>query len=398
MSRALTTALTKLKKTYPSAVREIADASIERYFLGSPQLNYLFGGGYPTDRIVQLHGPESSGKSTLSTYIGGEIQKREEHNIVVYVDFERTFDATYAENLGLDTTLYQDGGKFIFLRPENGEEAFTILEELVRSGEIGLVIWDSDTTTPSRAQQADEYGKASFGGSAKVFSEGLRKFNPILDKYGTSLIMISQERDNVGALYGPDYKVTGGRAIKFYATNRSRITRTGYIKEKGETIGIDMKIRNGKNKAGIPFRQAELSLMFNGGFDVNKEYMDFIVMLKIVDQAGAYFKSEKYGFSLQGRAKLQEWLDAHPKEYADIKLQVNQALCGETELDANNVAPDEEEVPVRAPKVEEAKFVEEGKVEKKTKPKVEGNESDKTDVTDEVTDVAENTEEIPEIK
>ena len=344
MGRALTAALTKLQKSHKDSIRDVeTSAIIDRYFLDSPQLNFLFGGGYPVDRIVQFHGPESSGKSTLATYIGGQLQKREEKNVVIYVDFERTFEKEYARNLGLDL----DPKKFIFLRPENGEEAFTIVEELVRTGEIALIIWDSDSTTATKSQIGDEYGKANFGGVAKLMSEGLRKFNPILEKFKTSLIMISQERDNIGALYGPDYKVTGGRAIKFYASNRSRITRIGYIKEKGVTIGIEMRVKNGKNKAGIPFREAELTLMFDGGFDTEKEYMDFIVMLGIVEQKGAYFRSSKYDFNLQGRTKLQEWLDEHPAEYDEIKQEINRRLCGETILDEDNEAPEDDDLPIR---------------------------------------------------
>ena len=157
------------------------------------------------------------------------------------------------------------------------------------------------------------------------------------------------------SLYGPDYKVTGGRAIKFYASNRSRITKIETMKEKGEAVGIVMRVRNGKNKAGIPFRVAELRLYFHGGFDTNQEYMDFIVSLGIVKQAGAYFKSEKYGFNLQGRAKLQSWLDEHPEEYAEIKQQVTEQLSGITVLDKDNEIPPEEEeqIAIRAATIPE---------------------------------------------
>jgi recombination protein RecA len=140
-------------------VRDVNTSGIiERFFLESPQLNFLFGGGYPIGRIIQLHGPESGGKSTLATYIGGEVQRKrkDEHNVVVYVDFERTFETTFAQKLGLMT----DTDHLVFLRPENGEEAFEICQELLRTNSIGLVIWDSDTTTPSAAQINDEYGKA----------------------------------------------------------------------------------------------------------------------------------------------------------------------------------------------------------------------------------------------
>ena len=334
MSKALNAALTKLEKTYQSAIRDVkVSGKIERFYLESPQLNYLFGGGFPIGRIVQLHGPESGGKSTLSTYIAGETQKkRADHNVVVYVDFERTFEEKFANRLGLDTSP----DKFVFLRPENGEEGFTILEELVRTNEIGLVILDSDTTMPSVNQIAKDYGAGAFGPGAKLMSDALRKFNPILEKYKTSMINISQERDAVGEMYGPGYKITGGRAIKFYASNRSRVQRIDYIKEKGIITGINMRVKNEKNKAGVPYREAEMSLMFDSGFDVNKEYMDFIISLGIVDQRGAYFKSDEYGFSLQGREKFQEWLDTHPEEYEAIKLRVNDALCTENILDVNN--------------------------------------------------------------
>jgi recombination protein RecA len=280
------------------------------------------------------------------------LQKKEKQNVIVYVDFERTFEKDYAATLGLDL----DKNKFIFLQPLDGETAFTILEEIVKSEEVGLIIWDSDTTTPTKSQLADVYGKASFGGNAKLFSEALRKFNPLLARTRTSMIIISQERDNIGALYGPDYKVTGGRAIKFYASNRSRITKTGYLKEKGVVTGIEMKVKNGKNKAGIPFRQAELTLMFEDGFDTSKEYIDFLILLNIIEQRGAYFKSDEFGFNFQGRVKLQEWLDSHPEEYATLKLRVNNALCGTTVLDeeTEDVGEDEEEDIPEIPDIPEA--------------------------------------------
>jgi recombination protein RecA len=157
MANALHAALAKLQKTYKDSICDVTTAGvIQRIFLSSPQLNFLFGGGWAVGRIFQLHGPESSGKSTLSTYIASEIQKQPDHNVVIYVDFERTFETSFANRLGLKT----DTDHFIFLRPENGEEGFTIVEELIRTNTVGLVIWDSDATTPSRSQMTDEYGKA----------------------------------------------------------------------------------------------------------------------------------------------------------------------------------------------------------------------------------------------
>lgn len=338
MANPLLSAIAKLSKTYKDAIKDVNEAGlIKRVFLSSPQLNYLFGGGFPLGRIVNLHGPESGGKSTLATYISGDLQKqRPTQKCIVYVDFERTFEKTFAEKLGLDT----DPGMFIFLRPENGEEAFTILEELLRTGEIGNIIFDSDATMPSRNQLLDEYGKPDFGAGARLMSAALRKFNPLLDKYQTSMIVISQERDNQAAAggYGPDFKATGGKAIKFYASNRSRVQRIDYFKEKGIITGIQMRVKNEKNKAGVPFREAVLALDFEKGFNINDEYIDFIISLGIAEQKGAWFTLPKYtgDDKFQGRNSVQDWLNQNPKQYEEIKLLVNTSLCGTIAKDETN--------------------------------------------------------------
>jgi recombination protein RecA len=196
-------ALGKIEKKHKDAVRDPATAGIiERITLPSPNLNFLFGGGQPRGRIIRFHGPESGGKTTLATYLASIVQKQEEQNIVIFLDFERTFDIDHARDLGMDVTDVRQGGKFLFLRPENGEEGFTIAEELVRTREAGLVIIDSDTTMPTSAMIESEYGKANFGGSSKLMSEALRKFNILLEKYNTSMIIISQERANMCVTLG----------------------------------------------------------------------------------------------------------------------------------------------------------------------------------------------------
>lgn len=353
----LLSALAKLKKTHSDAIKDVDTAGIiQRIYLSSPQLNYLFGGGFPLGRIINLHGPESGGKSTLATYIAGELQRlRPTKKAVAYLDFERTFEKTFAEKLGLNT----DTDRFVLIRPENGEEGFTILEELVRTGEIGLVILDSDATMPSKNQIVDEYGKADFGAGAKLMASALRKFNPILDKFQASMFVISQERDNTAAAggYGPDFKATGGKAIKFYASNRSRVQRIDYIKDKGIVTGIQMRVKNEKNKAGIPFREAMLSLSFETGFNTQNEYMDFIISLGICEQRGAWFYMPQYGLEkANGRDAVQDWLNHHPEEYEKIKLEVNDRLCGKIAIDENNEVvedpefdePPEIEVPIEA--------------------------------------------------
>jgi recombination protein RecA len=290
---------------------------------------------------MQLFGPESSGKSTISTFIAKEIQQIlvEEQPIVLYVDYERSFDPVYAERLGLNL----DDDHFMLVQPDTMEDGFEIIEALVKSGKIGLVIFDSETTAPTRSQEESEYGKAGFGPQAKILADSLRKINIQLAKYKTSMIVISQERDNMD-VGSHAIKTTGGRALKFYASTRNRVTRVETIEEGGETIGIKVKIRNYKNKTGIMYRDAEMTLYFDRGFDVNAEYIDFFLRLGLVVQNGAYFKSDEYGFNCQGRAKLQAWFDEHPDVFEKMKKSTLELLGKESkELDGDKQVPDEVE-------------------------------------------------------
>ncbi len=181
----------------------------------------------------------------------------------------------------------------------------------------------------------------SFGGTAKVFAEGLKFLNPLLSRHGTSLILINQERANMG-MFGADFQTTGGWAIKYYSSWRARITKVAFIKEKGITVGIEMKVRNTKSKIGIPFREAELHLNFDEGFNSNFEYMTFLVDLGIVEKRGGWYYQEEWGFKGQGKDKVSEFLNENPEIFAQVKNTVNALLAEETVLDADNIAPDEE--------------------------------------------------------
>lgn len=325
----ISTLLAKLKKSYGDAFQDVKQVgTVKRLFLESPQLNFIFGGGFGLGRIYEFSGPESGGKSTLATYIGGEVQRKNEKPIVVYVDFERTFDEKYANTLGLDTSEE----KFIFLRPLTGENGFKIIKQLVEELPIGLIIWDSLAVTPS-ASQLEDPDRATFGGTAKVFANGLKYINPYLSKYDTSLIVINQERANIGAMYGPDFSTTGGYAIKYYSSWRGRITRIDDIKDKGSMVGIVSKVRNTKNKIGIPKREAELELRFASGFDSDNEYLKFIIDLGIVQQRGAWFYQEEWGFKGNGRDSIMNYLRANPDLFTSVKNSVNMMLCDETVLD-----------------------------------------------------------------
>lgn len=330
--------LSKLSKAYSQAIVNVEEVgTVKRIYLESPQLNFMFGGGFGLGRIYEFSGPESGGKSTLATYIGGELQKKyTDRPVVVYVDFEYSFDKKYANTLGLSTS----DEDFILLRPMHGEEATTIIGELINQLPVGLVIWDSAAATPSISQVEDP-NKASFGGGAKVFSNGLKYLNPFLSRNNTSLIIINQERANVGVIHGPDFKTAGGYAIKYYSSWRGRITRIDDIKEKGLTVGIVSKVRNTKNKIGIPKREAELELRFAAGFDSDGEYVRFLVDLGIVKQGGAWFSNADWGFKGQGKDSILVYLKENPELFESVKNSVNAMLSGETVLDADR--PDEEE-------------------------------------------------------
>ena len=334
-------ALNKLAKKYDTKtlIRNVREANLNSYIsFSSPNLNYVLGGKFCRGRIMQLFGPESSGKSTISTFIAGEIQKIlvDEQPIVLYVDYERTFDPLYAERLGLNL----DDDHFMLVQPDTMEDGFEIIEALVKSGKIGLVIFDSETTAPTRSQEESEYGKAGFGPQAKILADSLRKINIQLAKFKTSMIVISQERDNMD-VGSHAIKTTGGRALKFYSSTRNRVTKIETIEENGETVGIKIRVRNYKNKTGIMFRDAEMTLYFDRGFDVDAEYIDFFLRLGLVIQNGAYFKSDEYGFNCQGRAKLQAWFDEHPDVFEKLKKSTLELLGKETkELDGDKKAPE----------------------------------------------------------
>ncbi len=334
----LDTVLNKLKKDHEESFSDVkVSGTVKRLFLESPRLNFSFSGGFGMGRIYEFSGPESSGKTTLAQYIAGEIQKKSERNMIIFVDMERSFDETYANRLGMSTDQESD---FIFLRPNNGEEGFLLVADLIKSLPIGLIIWDSVAVTPSRSQTEDAF-KASFGGTAKVFSEGLKYLNPLLSKYNTSMILINQERANMG-MFGADFQTTGGWAIKYYSSWRARITKIDTIKEKGITTGIVMKVRNTKSKIGIPFREAELRLDFDNGFNSESEYLTFLVDLGIVEKKGGWYYQNEWGFKGQGKSSVADFLKEHPNIFTQVKNTVNAMLAEETILDEDNVVPDEE--------------------------------------------------------
>jgi len=335
-------------KKAPRLIRDAREAGkLKRIVLDSPQLNYAFGGAFTIGRTYNFFGPYSSGKSTLVNYIGGQLQEklpaltgRPDQNVVIVGDYERSFVAEFAEQNG----LLVDDEHLIFMQPDDIETFVDAVVPMIQTGTIAAIILDSEAAAPTRAQMTNEFGKATFGGAAKAMSESLRKLNIVCSNYDTTYLIVSQERANMN----PQARLnsqTGGFALGFYSAWKGRVTKIDSIEDKGDTIGINMRIRNYKNKVGVPFRTAEVKLFYEGGFDSDSEYVDFLVKFGLVELKGSYFTSAKYGFkSIQGREKLYAWLKAHPEAYDSLKAEVNEKLATKTvELDSDNREPDDAE-------------------------------------------------------
>ena len=333
-----------LRESYGSSLPSVDEAGIiHRLILNSPKSNYIFGGGFPLNRAIELFGSPSSGKSIFSSYIGGQIQKRTDNNqkIILYIDMEHTFEKKYAETVGLDT--HED--KFIFVHPLNGDEAFTIMEELIKTGELGLIIYDSTTMTPTAAAMEDGYGKASFGGAAKLFSEGLKKLNPYISRFDTPLIMLTQMRARIGAFghQSKDVSSGGGYAPSFVASWRARINKGEDIMNGKEIIGNKITIKNTKSKIGYPKRSAELDLYYASGFNSDFEYIEFMIKLGLIEKRGGWYYSDEYGIKVQGVDKILPLLYEQPEKFEEAKAQVNGLFSTYNVLDESETPIDEED-------------------------------------------------------
>lgn len=346
MSSAFDKLIKKVKDKAPTMIGDGTKPSIMWAEVDSPQVTYMLGGGIPIGRMLRFRGPSSAGKSAFCNYLAGALQREvpkltgnKDKNKVIYVDFERTFEKRFAESVG----VLIDEEHFVHLKPETIEDAAEVLDELVRTDEVAAIIWDSDAAAPNRTQMNDDFGKATFGGAAKSHSEFLKKFNILCADRNTTLLWISQERVNMKPMSHLP-AVTGGEAPQYYSSIICRITKTDDIKDANGVIGIEMRVRDMKNKCSIPFREANMKLYFNGGFNSDEEYVDFLLSLGFMVQKGAYFQFDYDGehFSLQGRQKLMDWLTAHQDVYDKWKKEIKAKLSGYVEeLDKDNYATDE---------------------------------------------------------
>lgn len=340
MSKKLDSVLAKIQKDYKIEIKSVNETCrVPSISLDSPSLNYVFGGNFKLSKIYAIHGPFASGKSSLSGYIAAQIQKKYNgHNTCVWFDFEYSFSDDLMKKIGVD--LEND---FILIRPDNGEEAFEMMKELIETDEVGLIVIDSASVIPSKAQMEDP-NKPNFGSAAKLMANGLRFINSALTRHNCSMIILGQERQNIGALFGPDWKASfSGQATDFYSSWMGRLTRIEDIKDGDDVIGIKIRIRNEKSRFSNPKRKAEINFYFNRGIDSENEYLDYLTKLNLIERKGAWYNNEEWGMHVQGMNGVADFLHSNPELYEKVKKQVNDLICGHTILDNEDSEEDEED-------------------------------------------------------
>lgn len=298
------------------AIRRLGDTKtvdVELIGSGALSLDLALGGGYPKGRIVEIYGPESSGKTTLTLHAIAEIQKQ--GGTAAFVDAEHALDPAYARRLGVDTD------NLLVAQPDNGEQALEIVETLVRSNAVDLVIVDSVAALVPQAEIEGEMGDSHMGLQARLMSQALRKLTGIINKSKTIVVFINQIRMKIGVMFGNPETTTGGNALKFYASVRMDIRRTGQIKSGEEIIGNRTKVKIVKNKIAPPFRAAEFDIMYNEGISRTGDVLDLAVQHGIVEKSGAWFGygDGKIG---QGREASKQYLTDNPTVLDEIEAKV----------------------------------------------------------------------------
>ena len=347
--KALDAALTQIEKAYgKGSVMKLGDSganmNIETVPTGSLSLDIALGlGGLPKGRVVEIYGPESSGKTTVALHMVAEVQKR--GGIAGFIDAEHALDPVYAKNIGVDIdNLY-------ISQPDNGEQALEITETMVRSGAVDIVIVDSVAALVPKAEIDGDMGDSHVGLQARLMSQALRKLTAIISKTNCIVIFINQLREKVGVMFGNPETTTGGRALKFYSSVRLDVRRTESLKQSGEVIGNHVRVKVVKNKIAPPFKEAEFDIMFGKGISREGDVLDLAADANIVEKSGSWYayKGAKIG---QGRENAKTYLAQNPLICEEIENQVRE-LHG---LEAQHVAPGEAAV---APAVNEAEEADE---------------------------------------
>lgn len=367
-SAAFMKALAGVQKKVGKAIRDPKTAGTIKYVkTSSPRLNGTYGSGkgIAIGRIHRLMGPESGGKTAICTFVQREFQRNlhEQHpelgekSVSIWIDFEG-FDNAHATEMGLDTTsIFNEddsvnkNGKFLLVQPDSIEDASLAIEDLVRSGEVASIVFDSESLATTRTIQENEMGKASFGGKAKMLGEFLTKFNILCRNYDTTMFIISQERANM-QLMSHAITTTGGYALRYAASTLNRVKKVTDIKDgTGKMVGIQMNVRNYKNKTGIPFRENDMWLYFDRGFDAEGEYVDLVKELQtdpriteLCKIGGAYHKSDKWGWTYKSKDDFITNFVKNPAckdMWDELKRTIDDVLGGAIEQDKKTADPEQ---------------------------------------------------------
>ena len=327
--KALKLTMDKLDKTYgKGTVMKLGDEAVEEIEViptGSLTLDLALGvGGLPKGRVVEIYGPESSGKTTLAIPAVAEVQKQ--GGIAAIVDAEHAFDQFYAQKLGVDIE------NLLISQPDNGEQALEIADNLIRSGAIDLLVVDSVAALTPKAEIEGEMGDSQMGLQARLMSKALRKLTGSINKANCCCIFINQLREKIGVMFGNPETTTGGNALKFYSSVRIDIRRSSQIKDGDEVIGNRTKVKIVKNKVAPPFRRAEFDIMYGGGISKVGEILDLGVDLNIINKSGSWFS---YGETRlgQGRDGVKAIIKDNPELMEELEVKIKDALSPSAEVE-----------------------------------------------------------------
>lgn len=334
--KALQMTMDRMEKTYgKGSIMKLGDQvidDVEAIPTGSLTLDLALGvGGFPRGRIVEIYGPESSGKTTVAIHAIAEVQKQ--GGIAAFIDAEHAFDRTYADALGVDTE------NLLISQPDNGEQALEITENLIRSGAIDLIVIDSVAALTPKAEIEGEMGDSKMGLQARLMSQALRKLTGTVSRTRCTAIFINQLREKIGVMFGNPETTTGGNALKFYSSVRLDIRRSGQLKSGDEVLGNTTKVKVIKNKVAPPFKKAQFDIMYGKGISKEGEIIDMGVEMNIIKKSGSWFSygDTKLG---QGRDAVKQLLEDNPDLMDELENKIKESLSPEAKKEVETKSED----------------------------------------------------------
>lgn len=323
--KALESAIAQIEKAYgQGSIMKLGDTShlqVEAIPTGSLSLDLALGvGGIPKGRVIEIYGPESSGKTTVALHMVAEVQKR--GGIAGFIDAEHALDPVYAKNIGVDID------ELYISQPDCGEQAMEITETMVRSGAVDIVIVDSVAALVPKAEIDGDMGDSHMGLQARLMSQALRKLTSVINKSNCTVIFINQLREKIGVMFGNPETTTGGRALKFYASVRMDVRRIETLSQGGEKIGNRVRVKVVKNKVAPPFQEAEFDIMFGKGISREGDVLDLAAKNDVIIKSGAWYSynGDRIG---QGRENAKKYLAEHPEIFEEVEKQVRQKCTPE---------------------------------------------------------------------